>query len=282
MPFNADSPLTITVKHIDDPLPVEHLRLANVPPPIEQVVVKMTAKSAQDRYQSTDALIDALTGALAASNLVMPHRWRPGMSAPMPKVDPQVGLPVPPPPHIPSQPLPPNPNMSGGQQLITVQCFRCGASNPSTRLFCTACGYELADKRAVNDRFLGPNGRPVLARLSIQNGPMGGRSYLFHQDVTTVGRNNGNDLIIPGTHSVAATCSPVVCRGLLVLRGFAEWEWHIGQQCAHLSSRRLEQWRCDQLLAMKLSCLIPRIDGVCANCEKPESESHEGKRRENG
>lgn len=199
VPFNADSPLTITVKHINDPLPVEHLRQANVPLPIEQVVVKMTAKSAQDRYQSTDALIDALTGALAASNLVMPHRWRPGMSSAMPQLDPQVGVPTPPLPNIPSQSLPANANnMLGGQQIITVQCFRCGASNPSTRLFCTACGYELADKRAVNDRFLGPNGRPVLARLSIQNGPMGGRSYLFHQDVTTVGRNNGNDLIIPG------------------------------------------------------------------------------------
>lgn len=199
VPFNADSPLTITVKHINDPLPVEHLRQANVPLPIEQVVVKMTAKSAQDRYQSTDALIDALTGALAASNLIMPHRWRPGMSAPMPKVDPQAGVPTPPLPNVPSQSLPSNvSNLPGGQQIITVQCFRCGASNPSTRLFCTACGYELADKRAVNDRFLGPNGRPVLARLSIQNGPMGGRSYLFHQDVTTVGRNNGNDLIIPG------------------------------------------------------------------------------------
>jgi serine/threonine protein kinase len=199
VPFNADSPLTITVKHINDPLPVEHLRMANVPLPIEQVVVKMTAKSAQDRYQSTDALIDALTGALAASNLIMPHRWRPGMSAPMPKIDPQAGVLVPPLPHVPSQSLQSNANnMLGGQQIITVQCFRCGASNPSTRLFCTACGYELADKRAVNDRFLGPNGRPVLARLSIQNGPMAGRSYLFHQDVTTVGRNNGNDLIIPG------------------------------------------------------------------------------------
>jgi len=45
---------------------------------------------------------------------------------------------------------------------------------------------------------MGPNGRPILARLTIQNGPMGGRSYLFHQDVTTIGRTNGNDLIISG------------------------------------------------------------------------------------
>src|SRR5579863_2537816 len=203
VPFNADNPLTITVKHLNEPLPVEQLRLANVPLPIEQVVSKMTAKSAQDRYQSTDALIDALTAALAASNLIMPHRWRPGLSSAMPKLEQQPGISMPLSNpgimNVPSQPLQSNANnVVGGQQVVTVQCFRCGSTNPSTRLFCTACGYELADKRAVNDRFMGPNGRPILARLSIQNGPMGGRSYLFHQDVTTIGRNNGNDLVIPG------------------------------------------------------------------------------------
>ncbi len=203
VPFTADNPLTITVKHLNEPLPVEQLRLANVPAPIEQVVSKMTAKSAQDRYQSTDALIDALTTALAASNLIMPQRWRSGMSSPMPKLESQAGvsLPLSTPGllNVPSQPLSSNiNNVAGEQQVVTVQCFRCGSANSSIRLFCTACGYELADKRAVNDRYLGPNGRPILARLSIQNGPMGGRSYLFHQDVTTIGRNNGNDLVIPG------------------------------------------------------------------------------------
>ncbi len=32
----------------------------------------------------------------------------------------------------------------------------------------------------------------------MQNGAMAGRSYRFHQDVTTVGRTNGNDLVISG------------------------------------------------------------------------------------
>jgi pSer/pThr/pTyr-binding forkhead associated (FHA) protein len=70
--------------------------------------------------------------------------------------------------------------------------------NPSTRLFCTTCGDDLSNKRASADRYLGPNNRPVLARLSIQNGPMAGRSYRFHQDVTTMGRTNGNDFVIAG------------------------------------------------------------------------------------
>ncbi len=61
---------------------------------------------------------------------------------------------------------------------------------------CTTCGDDLANKRASYDRYLGPNGRPILARLSIQNGLMAGRSYRFHQDVTTIGRINGNDLVI--------------------------------------------------------------------------------------
>lgn len=211
VPFTAENALTITVKHLNDPLPVEMLRMAGVPLPLEQVVVKMAAKAPLDRYQTTDELINALTSALAASQLSMPSRWRPGMSSPMPQLDGsgnikvgsggngaqgQLG-------NGAQGQLPSSPGQTPGysnQQLpvVTLPCFRCGASNPSTRLFCTTCGYELSDKRAVADRFMGPNGRPVLARLTIQNGPMGGRSYLFHQDVTTIGRTNGNDLVISG------------------------------------------------------------------------------------
>ena len=206
VPFTAENPLTITVKHLNDPLPVEMLRMAGIPSPIEQVVVKMAAKAPQDRYQTTDELIAALTEALTASQLSIPSRWRPGMSSAMPQLDvrgsgvvPQIpvsavegqGVPV---RGVSSQSL----VFNNQQPVVTLPCFRCGASNPSTRLFCTSCGDELSDKRAIHDRYLGPNGRPVLARLTIQNGPMGGHSYRFHQVVTTIGRTNGNDLIIQG------------------------------------------------------------------------------------
>jgi len=216
VPYTADNPLTITVKHLNDPLPVELLRSVGVSAPIEQVVVKMTAKAAPDRYQTTDELITALTTALTASHLSMPARWRPGMSSSMPQLDVQhnnnhhISKPLPSTSGVSqgvssfqgvsSVPVQPayNPGIQAPQQIVTLPCFRCGASNPSTRLFCTSCGYELSDKRAINDRYMGPNGRPILARLTIQNGPMGGHSYLFHQDVTTIGRTNGNDLIISG------------------------------------------------------------------------------------
>ncbi len=204
VPFTADNPLTITVKHLNDPIPVEWMRMAGVPAAIERVVLRMTAKAPGDRYQTTDELIIALTSALTASQLSMPARWRPGVSSAMPQLVPQADVRV-------------LPGGNGGQEnmpgsaaqaqvsgvynapsLVTLPCFRCGASNPSTRLFCTACGYELSDKGATSDRFMGPNGRPVLARLTIQNGSAGSRSYLFHQDVTTIGRTNGNDLVISG------------------------------------------------------------------------------------
>lgn len=209
VPFNADNPLTITMKHVQEPLPVEKLVAEGIPAPIIQVILKMTAKQSHERYQSTDVLVDALTSALAASNLSLPRPYRGGIPplASKPPIDVQNGSGGTPSgvgnngsssgvAHDGQGAKPPYPG--GGQSAITLTCFRCGAMNPSTRLYCTTCGDDLSNKRASADRYMGPNNRPVLARLSIQNGPMAGRSYRFHQDVTTIGRTNGNDLVIAG------------------------------------------------------------------------------------
>lgn len=199
VPFNADSPLTITVKHLNEPLPVAFLRQVNVPEPIERVIVKMTAKVPAERYQTTAAFINDLLRSAATARIPLP--WP--LQAP-PDIQPQ--------PQPPSQsqvgPQPQQPSGSllgrnaqngpGGPSMITVSCFRCQAQNPSDRLFCTSCGYELADRKAAADRVVGPNGRPILARFQMQNGPLAGRVFRFHQDLTTIGRTNGNDLIISG------------------------------------------------------------------------------------
>lgn len=197
VPFNADSPLTITVKHLNEPLPVAFLRQVNVPLPIEQVILKMTAKIPTDRYQTTTEFIGELLRASAAARIQLPWNMLPPIAADSPSL-----APVTPPstggslidrfaqqgPGGPSASLP----------VITVSCFRCQAQNPSDRLFCTSCGYELADRKAAADRVVGPNGRPILARFLLQNGQLAGRSFRFHQDLTTIGRTNGNDLIISG------------------------------------------------------------------------------------
>ena len=201
VPYTADIYLKITMKHLHDPFPVEEMTgEKNVPEPIVQVVLKMTEKQAQNRYQSADVLIDALTSALVASKLAMP-RWRGGI----PSIDASSGSL----PSIHEGSLGSQAGRGSSSQLsqgqssyasvpraVTITCFRCGASNPSSRLFCTNCGDDLSNKRANYDRFMGLNGRPILARLAIQNGLMAGRSYRFHQDMTTIGRINGNDLVI--------------------------------------------------------------------------------------
>src|SRR5579864_4017356 len=68
VPFTADNPLSITVKHMQDPLPVDKLAAEGVPHPIIHVILQMTAKLPQERFQSMTTLIDALTNALAVSN----------------------------------------------------------------------------------------------------------------------------------------------------------------------------------------------------------------------
>jgi len=184
VPFSADNPLTITVKHLQDPLPVEKLQTEGVPAPIIQVILKMAAKQSHERYQSIELFVDALTGALAASNLSLSRSWR-GLSPGTPSFEGKG----------PSSGRLGNTYGAEAQPKVTLMCFRCGAPNPSTRLYCTTCGDDLSNKRASADRYL-VNGRPVLARLTVQNGPAAGRSYRFHQDVTTIGRINGNDLVI--------------------------------------------------------------------------------------
>lgn len=196
VPFTADSPLTITLKHMNEPLPVDKLATEGVPAPIIQVVQQMTAKQQQDRYQTAEEVVGVLTRALAASNLSLPRGYRGGPSLLAPVIalsgsasSSQVSS-----GHAAAsnQPLSQN-----GQAAVSLTCFRCAASNPSTRLFCTTCGDDLSNRRTSSDTYL-VNGRPVLARLTMQSGPMKGRSYRFHQDVTTVGRTNGNDLVISG------------------------------------------------------------------------------------
>ena len=200
VPFNADSPLTITVKHLNDPLPIAFLRHVNVPAQIEQVIVKMTAKAPADRFQTTSECVGELVRAAAAARIQLPWNLLPHVeisAEPVPSGVNQFARPSASQPNQSqirpnqSQPLP-------RPSLVTVSCFRCQAQNPSDRLFCTSCGYELADRKATVDRVSGPNGRPVLARFLMQNGHMAGRAFRFHQDLTTIGRTNGNDLIING------------------------------------------------------------------------------------
>jgi len=73
-PYDADTPLAILLKHVNDPLPVPHLVNAAIPPALERVVLKSLAKEPDDRFQSAAEMAQALRQAATEAGLDLPSR----------------------------------------------------------------------------------------------------------------------------------------------------------------------------------------------------------------
>lgn len=65
VPFRAETPIGVIVKHIQDPLPLPRSLNPTLPESIEAVILKALAKNPEDRYATAGAMVDALK--LAAS-----------------------------------------------------------------------------------------------------------------------------------------------------------------------------------------------------------------------
>jgi serine/threonine-protein kinase len=61
-PFDADTPLAILMKHLNDPLPLPNKLDPGLPPSLEQIVLKALSKNPEDRYQSASEMAVALQG----------------------------------------------------------------------------------------------------------------------------------------------------------------------------------------------------------------------------
>jgi hypothetical protein len=59
-PFDADTPLAILMKHLNDPLPLPRQMDPSLPAALEHIVLKVLSKNPADRYQSTEEMIAAL------------------------------------------------------------------------------------------------------------------------------------------------------------------------------------------------------------------------------
>jgi len=59
-PFDADTPLAILMKHLNDPLPLPSKLDPSLPPSFEQIVLKALAKNPDDRYQSAAEMLVAV------------------------------------------------------------------------------------------------------------------------------------------------------------------------------------------------------------------------------
>jgi serine/threonine protein kinase len=71
-PFDADTPLAILMKHLNDPLPAPRDLDPTVPKPFEEIVLRALGKCPEDRYQSASEMADALRGAIEEIGLEVP------------------------------------------------------------------------------------------------------------------------------------------------------------------------------------------------------------------
>ena len=72
VPFDADTPFAIILKHINDPLPLPTQANPDIPEAVERVILKAMSKDPDDRYQTADEMGQALreaTGIAAAETL---------------------------------------------------------------------------------------------------------------------------------------------------------------------------------------------------------------------
>jgi serine/threonine protein kinase len=71
-PFDADTPLAILLKHLNDPLPLPRTLNPSIAEPFERVMLKALSKQPEDRYQTAAEMAQALSEAAAQANTEVP------------------------------------------------------------------------------------------------------------------------------------------------------------------------------------------------------------------
>ena len=77
VPFDADTPLAILLKHANEPLPLPRSLNPAIPEPLELVLLKVLSKQPDDRYASAAAFSSDLQAALQAAGVPLPERVAP-------------------------------------------------------------------------------------------------------------------------------------------------------------------------------------------------------------
>ena len=70
VPFEADTPLNVVFKHINEPLPPPRRLNPHLPAALEHLVLRALAKDPADRFQTADEMIQATREAVAQARLV--------------------------------------------------------------------------------------------------------------------------------------------------------------------------------------------------------------------
>ena len=74
VPFDADTPLAILMKHLNDPLPLPSEANPEIPEHFERIVLKALSKQPEDRYTSAGEMATALQIAAQEAGIDLPDR----------------------------------------------------------------------------------------------------------------------------------------------------------------------------------------------------------------
>jgi predicted Ser/Thr protein kinase len=72
LPFEADTPLAVMLKHVSEPLPMPRVVKPELPEGMERIILKAMAKNPDDRFQSADEMLAQLDNLDTASLLPIP------------------------------------------------------------------------------------------------------------------------------------------------------------------------------------------------------------------
>jgi serine/threonine protein kinase len=74
VPFDADTPLAILMRHLNDPLPLPRSIDPEIPEPLERIVLKALSKAPDGRYASAREMADALFAAAETGHIEVPDK----------------------------------------------------------------------------------------------------------------------------------------------------------------------------------------------------------------
>jgi hypothetical protein len=81
LPFDADTPLAIMLKHMNEPVPPPHTFQSDLPFSIETIILKSLAKKPEDRYQSVEEMLSHLQISITETE-TKPGKETPSQHAP--------------------------------------------------------------------------------------------------------------------------------------------------------------------------------------------------------
>jgi serine/threonine protein kinase/ligand-binding sensor domain-containing protein len=67
VPYEAETPLAVLLKHVNDPLPPPRQIKPDLPGAVERVILKAVAKSPADRFQTAEEMVEKFRGAVAGA-----------------------------------------------------------------------------------------------------------------------------------------------------------------------------------------------------------------------